>query len=202
MAGGSAKYVVLGGGMVAGYAAKEFAERDANDVLIVSSDSVPPYERPPLSKGFLAGKDDEASVFINPEQWYREHGIEVRLRTVVERVDARRKLLRTRDGDEISFEKLLVATGARARVLDVPGATLPGVCYLRSLDDSKRIREAYAAAKEAVIVGSGFIGMETAAVLAERGVRTTMVFPEDRVWSASSPLRCPRFSRRTTNAMG
>ena len=79
MPAGSAKYVVLGGGMVAGYAAKEFAERDANDVLIVSSDSVPPYERPPLSKGFLAGKDDEASVFINPEQWYREHGIEVRL---------------------------------------------------------------------------------------------------------------------------
>src|SRR5207302_92879 len=83
---------------------------------IVSSDSVPPYERPPLSKGFLAGKDDEASVFINPEQWYREHGIEVRLGTVVERVDARRKLLRTRDGVEISFEKLLVATGAWSRV--------------------------------------------------------------------------------------
>ena len=197
MAGGSAKYVVLGGGMVAGYAAKEFAERDANDVLIVSSDAVPPYERPPLSKGFLAGKDDEASVFINPEQWYRDHGMEVRLRTVVQRVDARRKLLRTRDGDEISFEKLLVATGARARVLDVPAATLPGVCYLRSLDDSVRC-----ATRAYWSSGRASSAWRPRRCSRSAGFGRRWCFPKTACGRASSRPRCPRFSRRTTNAMG
>ena len=179
----TAKYVILGGGMVAGYAAKEFAERGAGgDLLIISSDGVPPYERPPLSKGFLAGSDDEASVFINPASWYGEQGIGVRLRTIVEHVDPGAKCLRTAGGDDVTFEKLLIATGAHVRTLDVPGADLAGVCYLRSLDDSKRIREAYAGATRAVVLGSGFIGMEVAAVLAQQGIATTMVFPEERVW--------------------
>ncbi|MHB8684826.1 MAG: NAD(P)/FAD-dependent oxidoreductase [Dehalococcoidia bacterium] len=179
----TADYVILGGGMVAGYAAKEFAGRGAGrDLLIVSSDDVPPYERPPLSKGFLAGTEDESSVFINPEAWYREQGITVRLRTVVERIDAGAKRLRTAGGDEITFGKLLIATGARVRTLDVPGDGLDGICYLRSLEDSKRIRQAYQGAHNALVLGSGFIGMEVASVLAQQGIATTMIFPENRVW--------------------
>jgi NADPH-dependent 2,4-dienoyl-CoA reductase/sulfur reductase-like enzyme len=132
-----ARYVILGGGMVAGYAAKEFAERGAaGDLLIVSSDDAPPYERPPLSKGLLAGEDDEASVFINPEGWYGDNGVTVRTRTIVERVDARGKKLRLAGGEEIGFEKLLIATGAVVRMLDLPGGKLEGVHYVRSLDDS------------------------------------------------------------------
>lgn len=178
-----AKYVILGGGMVAGYAARQFGERGAgHDLLIVSSDDAPPYERPPLSKGFLAGKDDGASIFINPEPWYADHGITLRRRTVVARLDIAGTRLITTDGDEIPYERLLVATGARVRTLDVPGASLDGVCYLRSLDDARRIRDAYAGARNAVVLGSGFIGMEVAAVLAQQGIATTMVFPEDRVW--------------------
>ena len=100
----TAKYVILGGGMVAGYAAKEFAERGAgHELLIVSSDDVPPYERPPLSKGFLAGTDDEASVFINPEAWYGEQGITLRPRTIIERVDPGGKCLVVQGGGEITF---------------------------------------------------------------------------------------------------
>jgi len=179
----TAKYVILGGGMVAGYAAKEFAERGAaRDLLIISSDNAPPYERPPLSKGFLAGRDEEASVFINARDWYEAQGIGLRLETVVEHIDPGAKCLRIAGGEDLTFEKLLIATGARVRTLDVPGGGLDGVCYLRSLDDSRRIREAYKSAKRAVVLGSGFIGMEVAATLAQQGIATTMVFPEDRVW--------------------
>lgn len=179
----TAKYVILGGGMVAGYAAKEFAERGVGgDLLIISSDGAPPYERPPLSKGFLAGTDEESSVFINPESWYGEQGIRLRLGTIVEHVDPGAKCLRIAGGEDVTFEKLLIATGSRVRTLDAPGGGLAGICYLRSLDDSKRIREAYAGAKNAVVLGSGFIGMEVAAVLAQQGIATTMVFPEERVW--------------------
>lgn len=177
------RILILGGGMVAGYAAREFAERGAGQsVLIVSSDSVPPYERPPLSKGFLAGTDDEASVYINDPGWYEQQGVGLRLRTVVERIDTTAKRLRTREGNEIAFEKLLIATGSRPRRLDVPGGDLDGVLYLRSLDDAKQLRAAYRGAKKAVVLGSGFIGMEVASVLAQRGLETTMTYPEERVW--------------------
>lgn len=178
------RYVILGGGMVAGYAVKEFVERglQPGELAIVSADSVPPYERPPLSKGFLAGREDEASVFINQSADYRDHGIDIRLNTPVESVDLDNRQLRTRAGEEIGFERLLIATGAQPRRLDLPGAALDGICYLRSLDDSKRIRALAAPAKRAVVLGSGFIGMEVAAVLAQQGLETTMVFPDERVW--------------------
>ena len=128
-------YLILGGGMVAGYAAKEFVERGLKPeaLAIVSSDTVPPYERPPLSKGFLAGRDTQEGILINDPAFYRDHGIALHLDTAVERVDFREKKLRARNGGEFGFDKLLIATGARPRTLTVPGATLDGVLYLRSL---------------------------------------------------------------------
>ncbi|MGI8553932.1 MAG: NAD(P)/FAD-dependent oxidoreductase [Dehalococcoidia bacterium] len=180
----ASKYVILGGGMVAGYAAKELAERGlaAGELSIISSDSVLPYERPPLSKGFLAGKEKEASIFINDPSFYAKHGIEVRLSSVVERVDAPGKRLLMRDGDAVQFERLVIATGAHLRALDTPGAARNGILYLRSLDDAKRIRTQAANAKRAVVIGGGFIGMEVASALAQQGLATTMVFPDERIW--------------------
>lgn len=178
------KYLVLGGGMVAGYAARELVARGLREgeLAIISADSAPPYERPPLSKGYLAGADDEGSIFINPPAFYAEHGIDLCLNTVVERVHLPQKHVHTSAGDIVAFDKLLIATGARARTLDVAGGNLPGVCYLRSLHDAKRIRARAAGARRAVVIGAGFIGMEVAAVLAQQGVHTTMVFPDERVW--------------------
>jgi 3-phenylpropionate/trans-cinnamate dioxygenase ferredoxin reductase component len=121
-------------------------------------------------------------VFINPEAWYGEQGITLRPRTIIERVDPGGKCMVVQGGGEITFEKLLIATGAHVRTFNTPGATLDGIFYLRSLDDSKRIKATYPQARNAVVAGSGFIGMETAAVLAQQGIATTMVFPEDRVW--------------------
>jgi NADPH-dependent 2,4-dienoyl-CoA reductase/sulfur reductase-like enzyme len=182
----TSKFVILGGGMVAGYAAKQLAELGlgTGEFTIVSMDTSVPYERPPLSKGFLAGKDSEESVRINAEEFYREHGIDVLLKTEVSAVAPAQKRLHLRSGEELGFEKLIVATGARPRALNVPGADLTGIYYLRSLEDSKRIRKAAESAKRAVVIGGGFIGMEVAAVLAQKGIETTMVLREDRIWKA------------------
>jgi len=182
----TSKFVILGGGMVAGYAAKQLAELGLKpgELTIVSLDTSVPYERPPLSKGFLAGKDTEESVRINAEDFYREHGIDLRLQTEISGVAPAQKRLRLRSGEELGFEKLIVATGARPRTLDVPGADLTGIYYLRSLEDSKRIRKTAESAKRAVVIGGGFIGMEVAAVLAQKGIETTMVLREDRIWKA------------------
>ncbi len=178
------RYVIVGGGMVAGYAAKEMVERglQSGDLAIVSRDDAPPYERPPLSKGFLSGAENESDLLINEPPFYDQHGITLRLRTFVERIDGFGKRLHLEGGAEIGFKKLLIATGARPRTLDLPRADLRGIFYLRTLEDAKQIRGASHNATRAVVLGGGFIGMEVAAVLTSRSVKTSLVFPDARVW--------------------
>jgi len=176
--------VILGGGMVAGYAAKQLVELGLpkGELAILSADNAVPYERPPLSKGFLAGKDSEDAIRINPEDFYRKQGIELRLNCEVASVDLKRKRLILKGGDEFGFQKLVIATGARPRTLDVPGSKLQNLFYLRSMSDSKTIRSAAEKAKHAVVIGGGFIGMEVAAVLAQKGIEVAMVLHDDRVF--------------------
>jgi len=180
------KNLILGGGMVAGYCAKEYVEKGgkAGELAIVSGDDAVPYERPPLSKTFLAGKDSEQSVLINQPEYYREHGIELKINTQISSLDPGARRLRTQAGEEIAYDKLVLATGAQVRTLDTPGAASENVLYLRALTDSKRIRDRSANAKKAVVVGGGFIAMEVASVLASRGVETTMIVREERIWKA------------------
>jgi NADPH-dependent 2,4-dienoyl-CoA reductase/sulfur reductase-like enzyme len=181
----SSKYIILGGGMVAGYAAKELAKRGlgSGDLTIISADDALPYERPPLSKGFLSGKDKEVDILINAREWYAQQNIGVKLRTLIRDVDFKRRELRAGSGESFEFEYLLIATGAHARKLDCPGNDLPNVFYLRSLGDSRNIRDNAATAKRAAVVGGGFIGMEVASVLAQKNIETTLIIREDRVWS-------------------
>jgi NADPH-dependent 2,4-dienoyl-CoA reductase/sulfur reductase-like enzyme len=174
----TAKYVFLGGGMVAGYAVKEMVKHggSVNGLIILSSDDALPYERPPLSKGLLTGKDKEESIFINPSGFYSEHAIDVRLNTTVTEVDFSSKRIVLGGGEQIVFEKLALATGAQPRKLDTDG-----VLYLRSLDDSRRIKDGAASAKRALVIGGGFIAMEAASSLAQRGVEVTMAIRADRI---------------------
>jgi NADPH-dependent 2,4-dienoyl-CoA reductase/sulfur reductase-like enzyme len=176
--------VILGGGMVAGYAAKQLVELGlkAGELAILSSDSVVPYERPPLSKGFLAGKDSEDAIKINPDDFYRKQGIELRLECEVDTIDVKRKRLMLKDRNEFGFQKLVIATGARPRTLNIPGSHLQNLFYLRSLRDSKTIRNAAEKAKHAVVIGGGFIGMEVAAVLSQKGIEVALVLNDDRVF--------------------
>jgi len=178
------KIVILGGGMVAGCAAKQLVELGLppGELAILSADSAVPYERPPLSKSFLAGKDSEDAIKINPEDFYRQHGIELRLECEVAALDTKRKRLVLKPGDEFGFQKLIIATGARPRTLSIAGSNLQNLFYLRTLNDSKRIRSAAEKAKHAVVVGGGFIGMEVAAVLAQKWIAVTMVLNDDRIW--------------------
>ena len=129
----TSRFAILGGGMVAGYAAKQFVEMGLKpgELAIVSADNFAPYERPPLSKTFLAGKDNEDAIQISPSDFYKSHGIELKLQSEVTAVDIKRKRLVFKSGGEFSFGKLIIATGARERKLNVPGANLRNVFYLR-----------------------------------------------------------------------
>jgi len=179
------KYIILGGGMVAGYAAKELASRGLgpSELIIISADDAAPYERPPLSKGFLSGKDSEESILINKLKWYVQQGIDLKLRTTIKNIDIIKKQLRADSSEVFEYENLLIATGAGARKLDCPGNDLPNVFYLRSLDDSSRIRARAAISRQAVVVGGGFIGMEVASVLSQKNIETTLIIRENRVWA-------------------
>jgi NADPH-dependent 2,4-dienoyl-CoA reductase/sulfur reductase-like enzyme len=199
-----AKVVILGGGMVAGYAAKQMVELGlhAGDLAIVSADGEVPYERPPLSKGFLAGKDTEESIRINAAGFYRQHGIDLRLRCEIESVDPGTKRLLIKGGGAVGFEKLVIATGARARKLNVPGAEFKGIHYLRSLSDSAGIREHAGSARRAAVIGGGFIGMEVASVLAQKGIETAMILSSGRVWDRFFTPEMSRFFEGYYGARG
>jgi 3-phenylpropionate/trans-cinnamate dioxygenase ferredoxin reductase component len=191
----SSKYIILGGGMVAGYAAKELAKRGLGpgELTIISADDAFPYERPPLSKSFLSGKDKEVDILINAQEWYAQKKIGVKLKTLVQNMDLKKRTLRASSGESFEFEYLLIATGARARKLDCPGNDLRNVFYLRSLDDSRNIRDKTATAKRVAIIGGGFIGMEVGSVLAQKNIETTLIIREDRVWSRVFTLAMSNF---------
>jgi NADPH-dependent 2,4-dienoyl-CoA reductase/sulfur reductase-like enzyme len=176
--------VILGGGVVSGYAAKEFVAQSGKkgELAIVTAENALPYERPPLSKGFLAGEEAAIDIQISDNAFYRENGIAVHRKFLVEQVDFRRRRLRAPSGKVIGFDQLLIATGSTVRRLKVPGADKPEVLYLRQIKDSQAIQTQIKRGKRAVVIGSGFIGMEVASLLASKGVSTTMVFPDDRVW--------------------
>ena len=171
--------------MVAGYAAKESASRGlgSGELTIISAEDTLPCERPPLSKGFLSGRDTEDGILINKLEWYEKQGIDTKLRTTIDKIDLKKKRLYADSGEVFEFEDLLIATGASARKLDCPGNDLPNVFYLRSLADSRKIREKAASFKQAVVIGGGFIGMEVASVLSQKNIDTSLIIREDRAWS-------------------
>jgi NADPH-dependent 2,4-dienoyl-CoA reductase/sulfur reductase-like enzyme len=175
-------YLILGGGVVAGYAAQAFAEEglEPQQLAIISEDDTLPYERPPLSKDYLAGDKEKEEILINDPEFYSKHGIETFLNTRVAQVDFQNKELVSEEGQRFGYKKLLIATGSRLNRLDVDGADGDGIYYLRWLDNASAIRRHAEQAKRGLVVGGGFIGMETAAVLASRGVETTWVFPDEQ----------------------
>src|SRR5688572_18208947 len=136
------KYVIIGSGVAAGYAAQEFAQQkvEKGQVAIITADSSLPYDRPPLSKGFLAGESSPEDILIEKGGFYREHGIQVQTGKLVVGLDLRKRILHCQPAGKVGFEKLLIATGSEVRRLDIPGGKLKGLYYLRLLRDSKEIR--------------------------------------------------------------
>lgn len=168
--------VIVGGGLSTGRAIKSYRESGGEGpITLFSRDSHVPYHRPPLSKRFLRGEAEVADTLVEPEQFYRDNDVDVHLETSVSELDLRDRRLVIEGSADKRFDKLLIASGATPRKLDIPGAELEGVHTLRTLDDSAGIREAAKDARHAVVVGAGFIGMEVAASLSQLGLEVTLV---------------------------
>jgi NADPH-dependent 2,4-dienoyl-CoA reductase/sulfur reductase-like enzyme len=167
--------VIVGGGLASARAIKAYREAGGGgSVALLSEDAVLPYHRPPLSKGYLRGETPEAP-FVEDGSFYLDNDVEVLLGTSVGALSLGTRSLTTALGGRYGYERLLIATGARPRRLNVPGADLDGVLTLRSLADSGAIRDAARGANSAVVVGGGFIGMEVAASLRRLGLEVTLV---------------------------
>ncbi len=180
----SVKYVLIGGGVAAGQAAKQIREADTSGpIVMVGQEPYAPYDRPPLSKEFLRGDKPREQLFFDPEAFYRDRRIELVLGVAVRELDTARKTVRLTSGEVIAFEKALIATGGRPVQLKIPGANLPGVHYLRTLDDSAAIAAEALPGRRAVIVGGGFIGLELAASLTQKGVHVAVVEAAPHVWA-------------------
>ena len=169
-------FAIVGGGLAGATAAQTLRDEGFDGKLVLLGDEPHrPYERPPLSKEYLQGKSPRDKVFVHPEGWYAEHAVDLRLGVSATGLDLRGRRLLTSDGASVHYDSLLVATGSTPRRISLPGADLDGVLYLRRLDDSDRIRAAFAARPNVVIVGAGWIGLETAAAARVAGLSVTVL---------------------------
>ena len=155
--------VIIGAG-AAGGAAAEMLRREGYEgpVSLIGADESLPYDRPNLSKDYLAGNAPEEWIPLRPPEFYREQKINAVTNTTVTSIDTKRKQIALSDGRSLGYGALLLATGADPVHLTIPGADLPHVCYLRTLADSRRIIEKAKSSKRAVVIGSSFIGLEVA----------------------------------------
>jgi NADPH-dependent 2,4-dienoyl-CoA reductase/sulfur reductase-like enzyme/nitrite reductase/ring-hydroxylating ferredoxin subunit len=172
--------VAIVGGGAAGTAAAEMLRREgyARRIVMVSADASPPCDRPNLSKGYLAGTAPEEWLPLRQADFYAGHDIELRLSTSVTSIDVDGRALQLADGSRLAWDALLLATGAEPMRLDVPGAELAHVHYLRTEADSRAIVAAAAGARRVAVVGASFIGMEVAAALRARGIDVDVIAPE------------------------
>ncbi|MCP5144266.1 MAG: FAD-dependent oxidoreductase [Gammaproteobacteria bacterium] len=174
--------IIVGGGQAA-MQAVDSLRRDgySGGLMMIGEEVYAPYQRPPLSKQFLAGETDESRLAFRGEDFYREHGVEMHLGQRVSQLNTTTRRVVTDNGLDFGYSRLLLATGARVRRLNLPGADLPGVHYVRTLDDSKGLRAALGAATKIVVIGGGFIGLEVAAVARKLGKAVTVVETQDRL---------------------
>lgn len=190
------RFVIIGAGQAAAQAVATLASEGFNGSLIVIGDEpYPPYQRPPLSKAYMAGDFVRERLFLKPEAFYEESHCELRLGVSAASIDRPAKLVVLSDGQALGYDRLLLATGARVRILPCPGADLPGVHYLRGIDDSDALRQHLIAGNRMVVVGGGYIGLEVAAVARKYDVRVTVTEAMDRLMVRSASPQISEFYR-------
>ena len=195
--------VIVGGGQAGGQAAASLRQAgyDGRLVLLAEEQHIP-YQRPPLSKGYLAGQQGLDRVYLRPHGFYQAKDVEVRTGERVERLDIAAKKVVCASGDTLGYDKLLLATGARPRHLDVPGAALHGVHCLRSIADADAIRADWPPGSRVVIVGGGYIGLEVAAVAVTLGLEVTVLEMEERILGRVASPEMSRFYQRLHTGKG
>jgi len=170
--------VIVGGGLAGGNAAVTLREEGFRDpVTVVGQEPGVPFGRPPLSKTYLRSEEDLAGWYVRPAGWYEEHNVDRLVGSSVTAIDAAAHTVLLGPGQELPYQKILIATGGRNRRLKLPGADLPGLHYLRTVADCEAIKGDAVAGRRAVVVGMSFIGSEVAASLTQLGVHVTTIFP-------------------------
>ena len=173
--------VIIGAGQGAGQCVATLKKLGCtNKIILIGEESHPPYQRPPLSKSFLEGKVGLERVYMKNREFYEENEVEFYPNTLVKEIDREEKKVRTSCGKEFEFEKLVIATGSRARELEIEGIQLGNVYYLRTIDDVEKIKEQMSVCQNLSIIGAGYIGLEVAAVASELGMNVSIFEMADR----------------------
>ncbi len=169
--------VIIGGGLAGGNAAATLRDEGfRGPVVIIGQEPGVPFGRPPLSKTYLRSEEDLQGWYVRPGSWYGDHEVELRSE-VVAAVDPAAHTVTLVSGEELGYQRVLIATGGRNRRLKIPGADLNGIHYLRTVSECDAIKQDAVRGRRAVVVGMGFIGCEVAASLTQLGVRVCGVFP-------------------------
>src|SRR5580700_10451579 len=172
----STTFVIIGGGL-AGAKAVE-ALRDSGfegQIVVFAEERHLPYERPPLSKEYLAGKKSLTDCTVQNSDWYRDHNVDLRLGSRVSKLDPAEHTVALADGITVQYEKLMLATGSASRGLPIPGSDADAVHYLRTYDDAVALNSVLTEGSSLAVVGAGWIGLEVAAAARQRGVTVTIV---------------------------
>jgi NADPH-dependent 2,4-dienoyl-CoA reductase/sulfur reductase-like enzyme len=172
-------YVIAGASLAGAKAAETLRDEGFDgDIVLIGAEAERPYERPPLSKGYLLGSDARDSVYVHATEWYAEHGVDLREGVTVTAIDRGARTVATSSGAQVSYDKLLLATGASPRRLDFPGSDREEVLYLRTIADSDRLRSAFQPGTRVVVAGAGWIGLETAAAARTAECTVTVLEPQ------------------------
>ena len=166
------------------------------DITIIGEEFDYPYHRPPLSKTFLSGEKKIQDILLRPAELYEKSGINIRLGERVKSIDRSNKSITTEDNNVIYYHKLVIATGARVREIPIPGSEIEGVCYLRNARDVNNIKSQVIPGKHAVIIGGGYIGLETAASLRKQGMEVTVIEAMSRILQRVTAPELSNFYKR------
>lgn len=171
-------------------------------IKIIGDEAYPPYQHPPLSKDFLSGDKSVEDILIRPESLYADANIDLILSTRVSQINRTEKYILTDKGQTLAYDKLVLTTGARVRRLSIPGEGLEGVYYLRDMDDVKAIKQAVQTAQTVVIIGGGYIGLETAASLTKLGLSVTVLEAMPRILQRVTAPELSKFYKRVHSEEG
>lgn len=187
-------YLIIGGGIAGGRAIDSIRKLDSQGtVALVTREPHPPYQKPPLSKGYLIGSEGLDQVYLKEVGYYEQNQVDLFMASAVVKIDRAAHTVALENGETLGYRKLLLATGSTPRRLPLPGVDLDGVWTLRTIEDSDSLRNAAAGGGPAVILGGSFIGAEIAAALSKVGMDVSVVFPEARLLARVCPPELSAF---------